>query len=99
LPRDRVAEYSSRMTPESPRALADAHFPTPIAPAFLFAIPTLVLRGSEDRLVSQSSSFRTAAYHGAEHLTADGQGHFLQLDIGAELVARDVMHWIDRTGL
>jgi pimeloyl-ACP methyl ester carboxylesterase len=99
LPRDRVAEYSSRMTPESPRVLADAHFPMPISPAFIFSVPTLVVCGTEDRLVWRGSSLRTAVYHGAEHLTAPGQGHFLQLDVGAERVARDVLLWIDRTGL
>jgi len=87
------------MTPESPRVLADAHFPMPITPAFIFSVPTLVVCGTEDRLVWQGSSLRTAVYHGAEHLTAPGQGHFLQLDVGAELVARDVLQWIDRTGL
>jgi pimeloyl-ACP methyl ester carboxylesterase len=99
LPREHVAQYSARMTPESPRVLAEAHVPGPIAPALLWGIPTLVVRGTEDRLVLQASSLRTALYHGAEHRTAEGQGHFLQLDIGAESVARDVLQWLDRAGV
>jgi pimeloyl-ACP methyl ester carboxylesterase len=95
LPREQVARYSSRMTPESPRVLAEAHLPAPILPAFLFGIPTKVVRGTRDRLVLQASSVRTALYHGAEHHTVEGQGHFLQLDIGAETVARDVLQWMD----
>ncbi|HEX2727923.1 MAG TPA: alpha/beta fold hydrolase, partial [Beijerinckiaceae bacterium] len=95
LPRERVMQYSARMTPESPRALADAHLPLPVASAFLYAIPTLVMRGAEDRLVWQASALRTALYHGAAYRMAEAQGHFLQLDIGAETVARNVMAWID----
>jgi pimeloyl-ACP methyl ester carboxylesterase len=98
LPPDQVARYSARMTPESPRVLAEAHLPVPIAPAFLFGIPAGVWHGAEDRLVLQASSRRTALYHGGEHHVAEGQGHFLQLDVGAETVARDVMRWIDRKG-
>jgi pimeloyl-ACP methyl ester carboxylesterase len=95
LPRERVMQYSARMTPESPRALADAHVPTPITPAFLYAIPTLVVRGGADRLVWQASALRTALYHGAAYRMAEDQGHFLQLDVGAETVARDLLAWID----
>ena len=99
LPHERVMRYSARMTPESPRALADAHLPVPITPAFLYAIPTLVVRGGDDRLVWQASALRTALYHGAAYRMAEGQGHFLQLDVGAETVARDLMAWMDRMDL
>src|SRR5215211_4394138 len=33
LPREHVARYAALMTPESPRALADAHVPGPIVSA------------------------------------------------------------------
>jgi pimeloyl-ACP methyl ester carboxylesterase len=95
LPRQEVARYSAKMRPESPRVLADAHLPFPVSPAFLFGIPTIVVRGTNDRLVLHVSSLRTALYHGAEHHSAEGQGHFLQLDIGAETVARDVLRWME----
>jgi pimeloyl-ACP methyl ester carboxylesterase len=98
LPPERAARYSARMTPESPHVLAEAHLPVAIAPAFLFGIPVTVWRGAEDRLVLQPSSLRTALYHGGEHREAEGQGHFLQLDAGAEAVARDIMTWIDGIG-
>jgi pimeloyl-ACP methyl ester carboxylesterase len=98
LPPHRVAHYSARMTPESPRVLAEAHLPLPIAPAFLFGIPTMVCHGTEDRLVLQASSLRTALYHGGEHHTAEHQGHFLQLDVGAETVAREIIGWVHRIG-
>jgi pimeloyl-ACP methyl ester carboxylesterase len=98
LPREQVARYSARMTPEAPRALADAHLPHAVFSALLFGIPTLVVGGTNDRLVTRSSSLRTALYHGAEHRTVDGLGHFLQLDIGAETVARHVLDWIDEIG-
>jgi pimeloyl-ACP methyl ester carboxylesterase len=95
---DRVAQYSARMAPESPRVLAEAHLPVPVAPAFLFGLPTMVWHGAKDRLVLQASSLRTALYHGGEHHIAEDQGHFLQLDVGAEAVASDVIRWVDRIG-
>jgi pimeloyl-ACP methyl ester carboxylesterase len=98
LPREKVARYAAMMTPEAPRALVDAHVPGPVIPAFLAGVPTLVVGGDRDRLVWRASTLRTALYHGAEHRTAEGMGHFLQLDIGAEAVARDVLDWIDARG-
>lgn len=99
LPRERVLRYASLMNPEAPLALLDAHIPRPIIPAALFGIPTFVIGGTEDRLVWHPSSFRTALYHGGQHETAEGLGHFLQLDTGAEDVAHRVLDWLDRRGL
>jgi pimeloyl-ACP methyl ester carboxylesterase len=98
LPREEVARHSSRMTPEAPRALADAHLPPPVLSALLVGLPTLVVGGGKDRLVSPVSSLRTALYHGAEHRTVEGLGHFLQLDIGAEIAARHLLDWLDAVG-
>ncbi|HEX8166051.1 MAG TPA: alpha/beta fold hydrolase [Beijerinckiaceae bacterium] len=99
LPRSLVSRYAALMTPEAPRALADAHLPGPIVPAFLAGIPSLAVGGTIDRLVWPASTVRTALYHGAEHRTAEGMGHFLQLDLGADEVARGVLDWLDRRGL
>ena len=98
LPRERVARHAARMTPEAPRALAEAHLPQPVSSASLFGLPTLVMSGSRDRLVSYASGWRTALYHGAQHRTVEGTGHFPQLDVGAEAVAHDVLDWIDDLG-
>jgi pimeloyl-ACP methyl ester carboxylesterase len=99
LPREKAARYAALMTPEAPRALVDAHLPGPILPAFLAGIPSLVVAGTLDRLVWRASALRTALYHGAEHRTAEGMGHFLQLDIGADDVARGVLGWLDERGV
>jgi pimeloyl-ACP methyl ester carboxylesterase len=96
--REQVARHSARMTPEAPRALAEAHLPHPIPSALLFGIPTLVVSGTRDRLVSYASGWRTALYHGAQHRTVEGVGHFPQLDVGAEAVAHDVLAWIEELG-
>jgi pimeloyl-ACP methyl ester carboxylesterase len=98
LPPERVARYAARMIPEAPRALADAHLPGPVLSASAFGIPTLVVGGTADRLVSRGSNLRTALYHGAEHRMIDGVGHFLQLDLGAERVADELLAWLDRHG-
>jgi len=99
LPRERVRRYAALMTPEAPRALAEAHVPGPVPPAFVFGVPTLVVAGTKDRLVSQASTWRTAFYHGGQHETADAQGHFLMLDPGAEMVARGIIDWLERRGV
>ena len=98
LPREHVARYAALMTPESQRTLADAHVPGPIVSALLAGVPTLVLGGTRDRLVSRGSTLRTALYHGAEHRTIAGGGHFLQLDPNAAEVARGVLDWIAGLG-
>ena len=96
LPLERVLLYSSRMTPESARALAEAHMPGPVMPAAWTRTPTLVIGGELDRLVSTPSVLRTALYHGAEHRIVSRTGHFPQLDLGAEEVAETILAWIDR---
>jgi pimeloyl-ACP methyl ester carboxylesterase len=99
LPPEKVRRYSAMLVPESPRALMEAHLPMPIIPAFLCGIPALVMRGSLDRLVWHASSLRTALFHGGDHRTLEGAGHFLQLDAGAEVVAGEVVRWLDEARL
>jgi pimeloyl-ACP methyl ester carboxylesterase len=99
LPRERLARYASLLTPESPRALFDAHMPGPVIPAAHCQVPTLVVGGDLDRLVWYPSTVRTALYHGAEHLTAWGMGHFLQIDLGAEELAERLADWLEGRGL
>jgi pimeloyl-ACP methyl ester carboxylesterase len=95
LPPERIAAYAACMVPESARALLEAHAPGPIVPAILHGIPTLVVGGDLDRLVWAPSAIRTALYHGGLYRAVAGMGHFLQLDPGAEAVARDVLDWIE----
>jgi pimeloyl-ACP methyl ester carboxylesterase len=99
LPPDEIARHARRMQPESPRALLDAHAPPPVLPAALFRIPTLVIGGAGDRLVWRASTVRTALYHVGEHRTAEGMGHFLQLDVGAAELAGDILAWLDGQGV
>ena len=99
LPRERVVRYASMMTPEAPRVLAEAHLPHPILPAALYGLPALVIGGSKDRLVVRTSTMRTAFYHGAAWRMADGLGHFMMLDPGAEDVARLLLDWLEERGL
>jgi pimeloyl-ACP methyl ester carboxylesterase len=99
LPRERVARYASMMTPEAPRAVAEAHLPPPVPSAMLYGIPTLVVGGTNDRIVWRASTLRTAFYHGAMHRTAHGLGHFMMLDLGAETVARLVLDWLEERDL
>lgn len=95
LPPERVARYSAMMRPEAPHVLAEAHGPPPVCSAILYGLPTLVVGGTNDRLVLYPSTLRTAFYHGAQHRMARGLGHFMMLDIGAEGVARLILDWLD----
>ena len=99
VPVRRAARYAARMTPESPRALAEAHLPGPVMPAGLVGVPTLVLGGSDDRLVWPVSTRRLALYHGASARIVPGIGHFLMLDDGAEATAGLMLDWLDARGL
>jgi pimeloyl-ACP methyl ester carboxylesterase len=99
LPRERVMRYASRMTPEGPRVLAEAHLPRPVPSALLYRLPAFVLGGGKDRLVWRASTLRTALYHGAKYRTAPDMGHFMMLDVGAEDVARLVLDWLDERDL
>jgi pimeloyl-ACP methyl ester carboxylesterase len=98
LPRGAAARYATLMTPESPRALTDAHVPGPILSAYLAGVPALVIGGTRDRLVTAGSTLRTALYHGAARRIVPGAGHFLQLDPEAATVAGDVLEWIEAVG-
>lgn len=99
LPRERVLRYSAMMGPESPTALAEAHLPGLVLSSFLYGVPTLVLGGAADRLVTRASVLRTGFYHGTPPRILDDMGHFLMLDIGAEDVARRLLDWLEREGL
>ncbi|WP_346767067.1 alpha/beta hydrolase [Enterovirga aerilata] len=99
VPREEALRYGARLIPESPRALAEAHLPRPVLPAFLAGLPTLVLNGAADRLVWPATAFRTALYHGAGHRLFEAGGHFLMLDPCAEAVARHILEWLARRDL
>jgi pimeloyl-ACP methyl ester carboxylesterase len=94
-----VRYYLSLMVPEGARVFFEAHVPRPVLPAILLGIPSLVIRGGRDRLLLPETSLRTALYHGAQHVVVDGMGHLLQLEPGAESVARLALAWIGKKGL
>ncbi|MGY2047915.1 alpha/beta hydrolase [Methylobacterium sp. JK268] len=99
LPLDRARAYAARMSAESPLALAEAHWPMPTLSAALIGLPALVVGGARDRMIWPATTWRTALYHGARHRTVPDIAHFLQLDHGAEGVARLVLDWVEERGL
>ncbi|KAA2235820.1 alpha/beta hydrolase [Salinarimonas soli] len=99
VPVRRAARYAARMTPESARALAEAHLPGPILPAAAIGVPALVLGGADDRLVWPVSTRRTAFYHGGQVRIVPRMGHFLMLDDDAEETAGAVLDWLEARGL
>jgi len=91
--------HTSRMVFESARTILDAHIPMPVVPAFSIGVPTLVITGEEDALISSIASARTALYHGSEYRQERTLGHLLQVGPGASRVADSVIDWLDRSGL
>jgi hypothetical protein len=71
-----VDQHAVKMVFESLWAAFEAHVPTPAVPAFVLGVPSLVIAGAEDRLISNLASGRTALYHRAEYRTEDELGHF-----------------------
>jgi len=84
---------------ESARTILEAYIPMPVLPAFSIGVPTLVIAGAEDALISSLASVRTAIYHGSEYQWEDELGHLLQIGPGASRVAASVIAWLDRSGL
>ncbi|MFE1598293.1 alpha/beta hydrolase [Methylobacterium sp. ID0610] len=99
LPLERARRYAARMSAESPLALAEAHWPAPMRSAAFAGLPALVVGGAQDRMIWPATTWRTALYHGAAHHTVPDIAHFLQLDHGAESVARLMLDWMDERGL
>jgi pimeloyl-ACP methyl ester carboxylesterase len=73
--------------------------PSVTMPACTFGVPTLVISGSGDPIVSWDSAARTAIYHGAKHVVASDAGHLLHVEQGAERIAHAVLHWLDEMNL
>jgi pimeloyl-ACP methyl ester carboxylesterase len=91
--------HASKMVFESARTILEAYIPMPVLPAFSIGVPTLVIAGAEDALISSLASVRTAIYHGSEYQWEDELGHLLQIGPGASRVAASVIAWLDRSGL
>lgn len=91
--------HVSRMTFESVRTIIEAHAPMPVMPAFLIGVPTLVIAGTEDALISPLACARTAIYHGSEYRSEPELGHLLQVGPSALRLADSVIDWLERRDL
>jgi len=92
-------QHAARMEFESLSAAFEAHVPIPVVPAFVLGVPSLVVAGAEDRLISPFASVRTALYHGAEYRMEDELGHFMQTGSGARRVAGFILDWLEQRNL
>jgi pimeloyl-ACP methyl ester carboxylesterase len=90
---------TERMVAESARALMEAHVPQLVTPAFLAAVPTMIIGGELDRLVPADFVWRTAIYHGGHYVTAEGFGHLLHVEPGGEEIACLTIDWLEKRGL
>jgi len=91
--------FARQMVPESPVALGQAHLPRWVLPAQAARIPTLVMQGTEDRMIWEGTAMRTALYHGAEMTRIPGGSHLFMLDATAPEAARLLLDWLRRNRL
>jgi len=93
MPKQDIARLQARAQDESVRAFVDALL-TPLAPPRPATVPTLLVAGSEDAMVTVAEHRRTAAYHSAELCLLPGIGHDLMLDVGWESAARRIDNFV-----
>jgi len=92
---ERALGLMARMQPESLRALAEAHWPRPVASARLLGVPALVIGAAGDPLVPQDAVLRTALFHGADRATVDGIGHAMMIDSAWERPVALALAWLE----
>ncbi len=80
-------------------SLTQAYLPLPVLPAWAVGLPTLVLHGSDDRLVDPTAAARTVLYHGADLRSITGAGHCPMLGPRAPAGAAALNRWLDERGL
>ena len=92
------AAYEARMGESAVMALAQAHLPHPVAPAFAVGVPALVLHGRADRLVNPADARRSALYHGGTCEIISQAGHFPMLGPGSAVGADLLCGWLADIG-
>jgi pimeloyl-ACP methyl ester carboxylesterase len=94
-----VDQHAAKMVFERLWAAFEAHLPTPAVPAFVLGVPSLIIAGAEDGLISDLASVRTALHRGAEYRTEDELGHFIETRPGAPRDAEFIVDWLERKRL
>jgi pimeloyl-ACP methyl ester carboxylesterase len=97
LPAKRVAQFASRMGPESLRALSEARIPGLIVSARSAKIPALVLSADADVIIKHAMARRTMHYHGATFRKVAGSGHAMMLDVKWKEAAKLIRQWLDES--
>jgi non-heme chloroperoxidase len=89
-----IAEFSSHLTPESPRVLFDLslrlHWVLPQGKTG----PVFVLGGGDDRISAPDDVRATAAHHGVGATILPHLGHMMMLEVEWELAARALEAWL-----
>jgi pimeloyl-ACP methyl ester carboxylesterase len=97
LPPEEQEEVYSRMVPASGKQGADM-LNVAVDPARVTG-PRLIISGTEDRLIPPTIHHKLAADFGAEYREYPNRGHYLMREPGWEVVADDIMHWLERVGV
>ncbi|MFO1036431.1 MAG: alpha/beta fold hydrolase [Geminicoccaceae bacterium] len=103
IPKDRQRAVFDRFGQESGQALFELFFwmidqgeatkvDTPEV-----RCPVLVVRGTDDLVVSEGTARATAAaYPGAQHWEEPGHGHMLLVEPGADKIAVKILGWVEK---
>ena len=93
-PQAMVDAIFGRLRAEPTLALSQAHMPQAAASAQALGIPTLVIRGTRDKLIPDDACVRTALYHGARYERLPEIAHGLMVDTHWQRCAEAIEQWL-----
>jgi len=93
-PQTMVEAIFSRLRAEPTLALSQAQMPQPAISAQSLGIPTLVVRGTSDKLIPDDVCMRTALYHGARYERLPDIAHGLMVDTQWARCAALIDDWL-----
>lgn len=95
VPESERASIHDAFVPESGLAYREMIFGTVKVDASRVTVPTLVVGGAEDRIVSQSLLRFTSDHYGATLRVYEGHAHWLIGEPGYERIVTETLDWIE----
>lgn len=92
IPMDKLSKYHSMLQAESKRAIAQFMNGYDLK-ALRFEVPSLVIGGEDDAVISKASTEACGSYCGSKPIFIKGMAHDMMLDPGWEDVAKEIELW------
>ena len=93
-PQAMVEAVFGRLRNESPIALSQSQMPQAAVSASALSLPTLVIRGADDKLIPDDVCMRTALYHGARYERVAALAHGMMIDTNWSDCAEKIEEWL-----